>query len=188
MEKSDQELLLVEKVRNGDKLSYEALFNKHFEGLSLLAYRVVRNRVAAEEIVQDFFVKYWMKREELWISTSFRSYSYRSVYNMSINAIRNNQRFSTLESAINIGAEAAELEIEDMSFENAKLRSAIEELPPQCKKIFLLVCVDGFSYSEVADELGLSVNTVKSQMGKAYRMLRASFSLQVITYLVVALL
>jgi RNA polymerase sigma-70 factor (ECF subfamily) len=54
----------------------------------------------------------------------------------------------------------------------SKINQAIETLPPQCKKIFLLAFIDDLSYQETADALGLSKNTVKTQMGIAYKLLR----------------
>lgn len=186
MDVVSDDLLLIEKVREGDEQSYEYLFNRYFEGLSLLSYRIVRNRVVAEEIVQEFFVKCWMKKESLWISTSFKAYAYRSVYNLSLNYIRDNKRFTSLDDVRAIPVE--DNEVQEGSEENQKLKLAIDSLPPQCKKIFMLVCVDGFSYAEVAEELNLSVNTVKTQMSKAYRLLRANFSMQTIICVVVAAL
>ncbi|WP_052180819.1 RNA polymerase sigma-70 factor [Alistipes sp. ZOR0009] len=180
-----EEKLLIENVRRGDKHSYEVLFHKYFSELSLLSYRIVRNKVVAEEIVQDFFVKCWIKREDLWISTSFKAYSYRSVYNLSLNFIRDNKKFTSLE---NVGAAFVdESEMgDDYSSDNTRLQAAIESLPPQCRRIFTLICVEGLSYAEVAEELGLSVNTIKVQMSKAYRLLRESLSVHSIIYLAIA--
>lgn len=179
----DEELVILKKIANGDKRSFEYLFRLYFDDLYLISSRIVNNKCVAEEIVQDFFVKFWLRRKELCISYSFRAYSYRSVYNCSLNYLRDNKRFVQLEDKIFVEEDLDSGESE----EYAKAIRLLESLPLQCRRIFTLIAVEGLSYADAAKELGLSVNTVKVQMSKAYRTLRSTISLQTIIYLVIIL-
>lgn len=180
----DEEILLVERVKKGDTKSYEHLFNKYIEALSLLSFRIVRNRTVAEEVVQDFFARYWMRKEEITISTSFKAYAFRSVHNASLNAIRNKHKFTSFENLANT-IEAEEMIPEDL-IDGEQLRKAVDSLPLQCRNVFTLVCVEGLSYAEVAEEMGISVNTVKVQISKAYRRLREQLSCKVLISIIIA--
>lgn len=180
----DEEILLVERVRRGDTHSYEILFNKYIEALSLLSFRIVRNRAVAEEVVQDFFARYWMRKDEISISTSFKAYAFRSVHNASLNAIRNNHKFTSFDSLSNT-FEVEELLSEDL-IDGERLKKAVDSLPLQCRNVFTLVCVEGLSYAEVAEEMGISVNTVKVQISKAYRRLRENLSREMLISLIIA--
>lgn len=178
-----EELYLVEKIRKGDKRAYELIFNRYLEDLTLLSFRIVKDRFVAEEIVQNFFVQLWFRREEIRISTSFRAYIFRSIYNASISVLRVKNKFIPVDEFVNSIAE------EDILSENLidsnSLNTAVDSLPQQCRKVFMLVCIDGLSYAEVAEEMGLSVNTVKVQMSKAYRQLRQHLSRELLISIIV---
>lgn len=182
----NDELLLVERIRKGDKKSYEQLFNKYIEALSYLSYRIVRNRELAEEVVQNFFVKVWLKREDLFISTSFRAYAFRSVYNSSLNELRSKSRFVPVDDCAQILVE--ESNVDNELIDEKTLQRAVDALPLQCRRIFTMVCIQGLSYAEVAEDMGLSINTVKVQMSKAYKQLRQSIPREVLMYAVIFLM
>jgi len=169
--KNHPEILLLEQVKAGNEKAFRKLFYMYSEKLFVWAYKITRNASASEDIVQDFFIRYWEKRETLTFYPSFTAYAYRSVYNASLNYIRDNERF-VYGYEITIDLVDTKVEDKDVDELQRLLRKAIDELPDRCKKIFVMATLENKKYTEVADLLGISVNTVKVQVSKAYRILK----------------
>jgi len=131
----------------------------------------------AEDIVQDIFVK-MINHEDLTNINNLESYVRRSVRNASLKKIQITRRLVSLEekniddSHFNISDEKVIIEREERIFINKQ----IEKLPPNCRKVFLMCVLDGMKYKEVATLQNVSVNTIKTQVKKAYKLLRMSVS------------
>ena len=82
---------LFEKIKKGDENAFEILFHKYYGILCSFATKIIKDDVAAEEIVQDLFVKLWEKREQISIETSLKNYFFRSVKNFCLNHIQHNK-------------------------------------------------------------------------------------------------
>ena len=136
----------------------------------------------AEEMVQEVFVKFWEKCESIAPDSSVKSYLYRSVHNTCLNYIkhlkvRDNYRQHML---VKMETEPHNLYDEDDGLNlERKIYDAIDELPPQCQKIFKLSRFEGLKYQEIADHLGLSIKTIEVQMGKALKVLREKLKVYV---------
>jgi RNA polymerase sigma-70 factor (ECF subfamily) len=162
---------LIHRIKSGDGNAFRKLFYMHSDKLYVWAYKITQDRSVAEDIVQEFFITYWEKREILDFDPSFLSYAYRSVYNSSMNYLRDNERFiHGYEITVDLADD--DVESEDAQELMRLLLKAIDELPERCKKIFVMATLEKKKYKEVADLLGISVNTVKVQVSKAYRILK----------------
>lgn len=168
---NNAEQKLLEQVKAGDESAFKKLFYLYGDKFYLWAFKLVQNTSAAEDLVQDFFIRYWEKREILSFTPSFSAYAYKALYNASLNYIRDNERF-VHGYEITIDLVDMDVEEEDVSELQRLLQKAIDELPERCKKIFVMATLEKKKYAEVADQLGISVNTVKVQVSKAYRLLR----------------
>lgn len=154
-----------------DGEAFRKLFYLYSDRFYLWAFKITQDSLAAQDIVQDFFVRFWEKREILSFYPSFTAYAFRSIYNASINYLRDNKRF-IYGYEVTIDLIDADVEDEDLQELKRLLLKAIDELPERCKKIFVMATLEKKKYTEVADILGISVNTVKVQVSKAYRMLK----------------
>ena len=94
---------------------------------------------------------------------------YGAVRNQAISRIRARNN----SVAADMAAEVSDEEM-DTSVRDAEVWNAIDRLPPHCREIFLLSKRDGLTYTEIADELGISVKTVENQISKALKTLRGS--------------
>ena len=135
-----------------------------------LALRITSDRAEAEDVVQDFFVKLWMNREKVQIYKSFRYYCFSAIHYASLNATRTKYRDTELSEELE-DPSCVEYEMERAEL-SEKIHLAIDSLPEKCKAIFVDACIEECSYVEVAQKYDLSVNTVKVQVSKAYRILR----------------
>lgn len=153
--------------------SYGKFFTENYHTACLVASRYLYDNQEIEDIVQEVFVKIWEKRKAIKIQSNLKNYLFNSVKNTCINHVqRKKEIIAGFDQA---GLQQWENEAGDQFISEefaSKINQAIETLPPQCKKIFLLAFIDDLSYQETADALGLSKNTVKTQMGIAYKLLR----------------
>ena len=169
MNKAERQL--IQLVKTGNEEAFRKLFYLYSDRFFTWAYRITQSVSAAEDIVQDFFVRYWEKRETLVFNPSFAAYAYRSIYNSSLNYIRDHERF-IYGFELTIDLKDSDVEDEDLQELQTILMKAINELPERCKKIFVMATLENKKYTEVADLMGISVNTVKVQVSKAYRILK----------------
>ena len=165
---------LLQKVKGGDEVAFRALFMRYADRFYLWVNKIVDRPDQAQDIVQEFFVKFWERRSTLSFDSaaSFQAYAYRSLFNMSLNHIRDNRK---LQSGYDIILDIAEDPNTDPGAIEEfyrKMERSIEALPDRCKEIFKMAKIQRKSYEEIAAQLGISENTVKVQVSKAYRILR----------------
>ncbi len=159
----------------GNEAAFEQLYKLYFRELHAYAFSLVRDWDIAEEIVQGMFLRIWEKEENIQVTTSVRSYLYKSVYNRSLNHIRNqkvqlkyqtNTAHAMKDQAGNAAEKLATKELE------LTLQKALNKLPEKCRAIFHLSRFEELKYKEIADKFNISIKTVEAQMGKALRILR----------------
>lgn len=170
----NEEHILFEKIKTGDEKAFEALFRHYYPHLCLYATRVLKNATAAEEIVQELFVRLWEKRRETEIETSVSNYLLRAVKNHCLNYLKHNQ--IKRDYSQKILAETETIPPDD-DFETQtglfqKIEESIAELPEKRQEIFRLSRQEGLKYREIADKLNISIKTVETQMGLAMKTLR----------------
>lgn len=135
----------------------------------LFARKSVNDPLLAEELVSDCFITIWESRSKIEIRVSLKSYLFLMLRNSIIDHYRHKQLVTqTLDKLPDIAEEAA--------FDNfrpyAKLYAALEKLPEQRHRILEMAVFDALSYNEIAEKLGITKNTVKTQIARAYRFLR----------------
>jgi RNA polymerase sigma-70 factor (family 1) len=154
---------------------YEIMFRQHYPFLCLVAFRIVRDEGAAEDIVQDFFLHLWQRRNETPPINSFQAYATRAVKNGSISFLRKQQTLSD-EQMSAIPDESNPFEEKEIFISGEAITSRVMEvvelLPSERKKIFLLHVIDRLSYAQIAEKNNISLNTVKTQMKRAYAFIR----------------
>ncbi len=171
----NEDVRLKEMFESDQQEAFRELFIRYYKPM-VLAARIYSNaHPESEDIVQQFFVKFWEEKLFSKINTSFRHYFHISIRNTCFNHLN---RLKTLPRR----EPDAELEKEveqaiDFLLRNEELEifeKAYDELPPQSRKVFELVYFSDQSYNEAARILDLSVNTVKSHLKNAIRILKNS--------------
>jgi RNA polymerase sigma-70 factor (ECF subfamily) len=165
---------LFERMKKSDEKAFEILFHKYYGHLCLFATKIINDDVAAEEIVQDFFVKLWEKKDHLFIETSVKNYVFRSVKNLCLNFIQHNK--TKLLYAQIVISEVENQFTDDNNYPEPDLQVKIEEsinsLPEKRREIFRLSRQEGLKYHEIANKLNISIKTVETQMSLAMKTLR----------------
>lgn len=170
----DEEKELFERIKKNDEKAFEILFHKYYGHLCSFATKIINDDVASEEIVQDFFVKLWEKREQFFIETSIKNYFFRSVKNLCLNFIQHNK--TKIKYAQTVISEVENNFSDDSNYPEIDLAEKIEEsinsLPEKRQEIFRLSRQEGLKYHEIAKKLNISIKTVETQMSLAMKTLR----------------
>jgi RNA polymerase sigma-70 factor (ECF subfamily) len=164
-----------EALAAGDITAFEMYFRTYYQPLCNYAYTFLQDRAESEEIVQTTFLSVWEKRTSLNIKTSPKSYLYAMVRNACLNVIKHEkikQRYVGEELALaDQGYESVSQTISSNELET-RIQTAIEVLPEQCRLVFKLSRFEELKYSEIAEQLDISVKTVENHMGKALKIMR----------------
>lgn len=172
----------VRKVREeGDREAFEKIFRTYYKQLTGYAYTFVRCGEHAEDIVQTVFLRIWSNKETWDPPGKVKPYLFSAVKNEALNEIRHKKiQNDSEEKLLELFTElkSSSYSEKDTNFEELRdtIQKEIDRLPLRCKEIFLLNRNSGLTYTEIADYLDISINTVNTQMGRALKMLRKNLS------------
>ena len=156
-------------MQKDDWNAFAYFFDSYAEQLYHYALGFVRYREEAEDIVQKAFLQMWTNRKKMVYIGPVYAYLCRSVKNACINYhLRKKVEERYRQEMLMTEAD------EEDNFEElyARLQAVMDKLPPKCREIFILGCVESMSYKEIADQLNISINTVKTQMKVAYKKIK----------------
>ncbi|GHB75058.1 hypothetical protein GCM10007390_30990 [Persicitalea jodogahamensis] len=172
---SSDELLIRRAFQSSPEEGCELLFRRYHRALCSHALRYVYSREVAEDIVSDVFCKFWKNASFEAVSSSYRLYLFRSVRNEAYSHLRSDfkrrdshELFTTPEAGP--GLRPDHITQYEETFHRVQL--LVEQLPPQCRKVFLMSRFEGKRYKEIAEEMGLSVKTVDTHLVKALKLVR----------------
>lgn len=184
MEEADKILVLL---KQGDKRGLELLFRRFYRPLVMYALKFVPQQEEAEDIVQEVFIKFWEQQRFDMIDNYLRSYLYQSVRNRCLNMLES--RAGITMQPMDLLLEFSDTEMPDEAEWNERIEEVyreVDKLPDRTREIFMAVVLNGKRYKEVAEDLGISVNTVKTSLSRALSTLRSNLNER--TYLVLLLL
>lgn len=173
-ELADEKLILA-KIAKGDQQAFGILFNFYRNKVFGYALTILQEDTAAEEIVQDVFIKLWIKRKTLLTIENFGGFLRIIARNDTLNALKkiaseqkNYQIANQNNSDIDSGTE------NEIQFRETKklLDAAIEKLPPQQKLVYNLCHIEGLKQKDVAEKLNLSPLTVKTHLRDAVKSIK----------------
>lgn len=169
---------LIEKIVKNDADAFEKLFYTYCQPLINFTYRYVKTIPAAENIVQDVFLKIWLKRKQLKPSSNIKSYLYTAVKNEALKYLRHAkvvQRSAKEVQMLDSSIKKPEDELSEKELA-AAVQKAIGELPQKSRMVFLMSKYDNLTYSEIAEIQKISKKTVETHMGRALKFLRKRLS------------
>jgi RNA polymerase sigma-70 factor, ECF subfamily len=174
-ERGAEDHLLIQRFRAGEVGAFEGLVERYYQRIDRLAQQVVRHPLAAEDITQEVFLRAYRALPRFRGEASFYSWLYRIAINLCFNYLREQaNRLSTVEdpdvSALPVAADPSAL-LEHQERERL-VRGAIDALPPHYRVAIILRDLEGFSYQEIAEILGIPLGTVKSRINFGKHLLR----------------
>ncbi len=174
-----RETEIIRRIRQGDEGQFESLFRSSYVSLVQYAKSLVRDHDTAEEIVQDFFFRFWKDREKIIIESSLNGYLFRSIHNRCLHWINHNRvvekhaKEMTYTSTENTENPSDIFQYNELQL---KITKVIERLPERCGRIFCMNRFEGLKYAEIAEKLSVSIKTVEANMGKALKEFRRALT------------
>jgi RNA polymerase sigma-70 factor (ECF subfamily) len=166
---------IINRIRKGDIREFESLFRSYYTPLLNFGTSVLKDRDAAEEIVQELFYIIWRDREKLIITTSLKGYLFRSVYNRAMHHLDHIKVVRKHAAETDTGSSTDSndpLEIMRYRELNSRVAKILDNLPERCAQIFCMSRFEGLKYNEIASQLAISVKTVEANMGRALKEFR----------------
>lgn len=170
---TEQELLRL--VAEGDRNAFTQIYNNYRNKIYSIAYELTESTTVAEEIVQDTFLKIWVKRESLLEVEHFRAYLFTITRNYVFTALKRIARKESIEVSAIQDVPLYDHDTEDRVLNNEYtriLQAAIDRLPEQQKQVYNLIKKEGLKREEAAAALHLSPETVKTHLAHAMRSIR----------------
>jgi len=172
---NDEERFIFQRMAEGDKGAFRFFFEKYYTDLCNFVNIYLNDPITTEDIVQDIYVYFWNKKENIRIETSVKSYLLKASKNKSLNYLRDKKARLVIQNKLAEESETS-YEIPVISEDNHRLqeiiKKAVESLPEKCREIYILSKEKKLTYNEISNELGISVKTVENQMGNALKKMR----------------
>lgn len=164
---------IILKLIAGDIEAFEQIYREFSRSMYLSALGLWQDTNVAQDAVQESFINLWNHRRQINASLSLEGYLHTSVRHYILNYIRHRKVEQSREEEIIREQEFLNVpDDEDLTPKIEFIREVLATLPENCRKIFIMSVIEGMSYTATADELGISVNTVKSQVKIAYRKIK----------------
>lgn len=181
LKKLNNESEMILAFQNGEEEGFNYFFRGLFPSLCLFANYRLNNKLEAEDIVSNAFIKIWEKHSIFNNAKNIRSYLYQIVRNDCFKFHQQQKRVTSIKKEIGY---LSSIDLED-NYEEEIIRSeffgeiykALDTLPNQCRKIFIMLYIQGKSVKEIAIELNLSPSTVKTQKARGIATLKQKLKL-----------
>ena len=167
---------LLKRSAEGEEAAFAEIFNRYKFKLFGFVFRLTRSAEMAEDVVQDIFLQLWKNQASLAGIDNLSAYLFRMAQNQCINAFKRTARETVIMRQLLTGEEPftpdtpeSALAFKEME---ALFKKAIDELPPQQKKVYQLSREQGLKHEEIAERLQIAPGTVKNHMVQLLRTLR----------------
>ena len=172
---------LIELLKKNDQQALSTLYYTHVKKLKYYIQRTAQSPLLAEDIVHDTFIKIWENRFEIDPAKPFKPYLFTIAKRNLLNVLKRAQHETSIMSEIRKYAKNEENTTElqlDYNESNSLLAEAIHSLNGQCKEVFVRCKIQGLTYKQAAEELGITESTVNKHMNKALTIIREYIKLK----------
>ncbi len=191
------DLELLRRLKQNDEIAFKVIFSKYYSRLYYFILEFVPLKDIAENIVQDTFFTLWNKRHELTDVTNFGAYLFTVAKNNCLYRLRYQKYRKKLFTEYSIDTVELEANLEVLTtidsstytFEEIEriIQETLDELPPQCKKVFILSRFEEKKNKEIAEELNISVKVVEKHITKGLKIFKIALKdyLPFVAYLLI---
>lgn len=173
----DKKVLI--ELRKGDYLSFKKIYHTYARRLYSFIFKVVKDVDLADDVLQLTFVRIWNNREQIDEEKLFDAYIFQIASNLCIDTLRQIAQQERKKQHLYQQMNELALSVEEQFLIKEKavlIDQLLDSLPPQRRLIFTRCKLEGYSYQEVADELGISTSTVSNQLVMGVKTLREEFN------------
>tara|TARA_R110002050_G_scaffold261556_1_gene401640 strand:- start:130395 stop:130952 length:558 start_codon:yes stop_codon:yes gene_type:complete len=164
--------LILEEIKKKNEEVFKNFFDNHYKNLVIYANGYLYDKDSSEDVVQDVFIYIWEHANNINIETSLKGYLYAMVRNRCLNflkSIKITDNYEFIEFNINLITEHVfdSTSEEDKKIVYHQILKIVDTLPEKMQQVVKLKFLHNYKYSEIASELDISVNTVKTQLKRA---------------------
>lgn len=180
----ENDLDLLKKLKNSDEIAFKVIFNKYYSRLYYFTLEFISLEDISENIVQDTFFTLWNKRHELKDNSNLGAYLFTVAKNNCLYKLRDQRYKQKVFTTNSFDHDELEMNMEVLNtldsstytFEEIDriIEKTLEELPPQCKKVFILSRFEERKNKEIAEELNISVKVVEKHISKGLKKFKVS--------------
>ena len=180
----EKDIELLKKMKNNDEIAFKVIFNTYYSRLYYFILEFISFDDIAENIVQDTFFTLWNKRHELKDDSNLSAYLFTVARNNCLHKLRDERYRQKLFTTNSMDQNELEMNMEVLNtfdssactFEEIDriIEKTLEELPPQCKKVFILSRFEERKNKEIAEELNISVKVVEKHISKGLKKFKES--------------
>jgi RNA polymerase sigma-70 factor (ECF subfamily) len=167
---------LARRIRQGDVAAFESLYRSYWNPMYNFAFRYVQSADEAEDVVQEVFFRVWNNRAEWNVVGSVQNYLYISVRNAAIGRLRRHASVARLHDRVRLDpSQTTKLDPGDsmeVADNHAEIERALAEMPQKRRAVCALRWIDGLTYSEIAERLGITEKTVENHIGTGLKFMR----------------
>ncbi|QEC44732.1 RNA polymerase sigma factor [Pseudobacter ginsenosidimutans] len=166
-------------IAEGDELAFREFYNLHWNRVYTMAVLYLKTPIAAQDAVQEVFEKLWMNRANMVSVDNPAGYLYVMARNFIITELRKKKPVTVLDTAGEVNVQETNLlpdKLIDAKEVALLIRTAVDSLSPQQKKVYLLSREEQMPLKKVADSLGISYSTAREHMSLALKSIRKHLS------------
>lgn len=171
--KSDDQESIITACLRGDQLAQKALIGIYYSFAKTISMRYVENKQEVDEIINDSFLKIFNNLAKYYHSLPFKAWTRKIIVNTAIDHFRKNRQFNyNMQSDIE---DIGEVEVDEniiSKISSDEILSLVNKLSPSYRIVFNLFAIEGYTHREIADMLGISEGTSKSNLMDARRKLQ----------------
>lgn len=178
--------VILSGVNHKDEKAWKCLYDYYYAALCIYVNRILRESESAEDLVQEVFVAIWKSTKKFSDMQELTRYLYRACYNNALIYVRNNRIHNTILSSISTEKDFSADDVYALTIREEVTRQLyvhIQALPSEQRKVMLL-SIEGHSWEEIAEILGVSVNTVKTHKARGFKTLRLKLKDSVYLFLI----
>lgn len=169
---------LIAGIKSGDYSCFNQLFVRYYGRLCLFVFRFSNNESISEDVIQELFMRLWTNRQKLEIRENIAGYLYRASKNAALNHLRAEKNRQKIIGNIPVPETQTDENLIEQSELSVFLDRCIDQLPKRSRDVFLKSRFEGLKQQEIADQLGISVKTIKNQIWKSLQFLKSCLELK----------
>lgn len=167
---------LMSEIRAGNIFAFDEIYRKYSKHLYKFSFSIIKSHEEAENIIQDVFLNLWLNRNRIEKCASLKYYILTMTYNSAIAVIRKRAKEADYVEYVKSLQNPQYEEEEDLKYEYDELEKKLDQivkiLPERQREIYRLHKIEGLKYSEIAQKLNISTNTIETHMSRALKTIK----------------
>lgn len=175
--KTDSELVFLLKKK--DHAAFTEIYNRYWRILFIHAFKILKDEGEASDVVQDIFATFWNRAEQWQLESTLKAYLYTAVRNRCLKVIaKDSRKEAFVEELVSAFKEGINTTDEDFNFREfvRLLEEEIKQLPPRMQQVYIKSREEGLTHKQIAEEMGIAENSVKTTMHRTLNSLRIKLS------------